>query len=163
MNVVVVGFNFSLIGGLEIVSKAIAEAAATQHDVTCVSLHEAGRRRESAYEIVGLAPSTQVMRSLSFRFPSLFPPGDMRQHFAKADVVVFAHAHTLQIALPVLMDMDRSPFAVCWLHGREVWGEMGRECVPFLRGCDHLVSVSHYTANVVASICLLYTSPSPRD
>ena len=109
MNVVVVGFNFSLIGGLEIVSKAIAEAAATQHDVTCVSLHEAGRRRESAYEIVGLAPSTQVMRSLRFRFPSLFPPGEMRQHFAKADVVVFAHAHTMRTAMPVLAEMERRP------------------------------------------------------
>ena len=152
MNVVVVGFNFSLIGGLEIVSKAIAMAAATQHAVTCVSLQEAGRRRESGFEIIGLSSPTKVMRSLRFRFPSLFPPGDMRQHFAKADVVVCAHAHTLRTVLPVLTEMERRPVTVCWLHGREVWGEMGRKCVPFLRSCDHLVSVSHYTANVVASM-----------
>jgi phosphatidylinositol alpha-1,6-mannosyltransferase len=152
MNVVVVGFNFSLIGGLEIVSKAIAAAAATRHAVTCVSLQEAGRKWESGYEIIGLASSSKVMRSLRFRFPLLFQPRDIRQHFAKADVVVFAHAHTLRTAMPVLAEMERRPVTVCWLHGREVWGEMGRKCVPLLSKCDHLVSVSHYTADNVASM-----------
>lgn len=152
MNVCVVGFSFNLIGGLEIVSKAIAANIATQHAVRCLSLHEAGVMTEDGYQIVGMASSSQLVRRLSFRFPALFPPADLSSYFSEADVVVFAHAHTLRTALPVLAGMRRRPVTVCWLHGREVWGALGRECVPLLRSCDRLVSVSHYTAEVVANM-----------
>jgi phosphatidylinositol alpha-1,6-mannosyltransferase len=152
MNVVVVGFNFSLIGGLEIVSKAIAAAAATRNRVQCVALSESGIVQEQGFEIVGLAPSTRVMRSLAYRLPNLFPPADLRSHITDADVVIFAHAHTLKSALPLIQAMGKRPATACWLHGREVWGGRGDEYAPYLRQVDRLVSVSHHTADVVAGL-----------
>jgi phosphatidylinositol alpha-1,6-mannosyltransferase len=152
MNILVVGFNFGLIGGLEIVSKAIAAAAATRHRVQCIALNESGITREPGYEIVGLLPANRVMRSLSHRLPGLFGSADLRPHFASADVVIFAHAHTLKAAMPVLSAMETPPATVCWLHGREVWGGMGKEHAGFLGKVDRLVAVSHYTAEVVQGL-----------
>jgi glycosyltransferase involved in cell wall biosynthesis len=152
MNVVVVGFNFSLIGGLEIVSKAIAAAAATRHRVRCIALGESGTVREQGFEIVGLAPSNRVMRSLVCRFPKYFPPADVLPHVSDADAVLFAHAHTLKSALPLIQATSERPATACWLHGREVWGAKGVEFAPYLRQVDRLVSVSHHTADVVAGL-----------
>lgn len=157
MNVVVVGFGFNAIGGLEIVSKAIAAAAASRHSVRCLALHESGRVEEAGFEIVGLAPASRVMRRLSARFPAVFPPADLRRHLAGADVVVVAHPHTLRAVLSALETAASSAPVVAWLHGREVWGSLGRDCAPYLARCRRLVSVSHYTANVVAA--MLPSSP----
>lgn len=152
MNVVVVGFGFNVIGGLEIVSKAIAAAAASRHSVRCLALHESGRVQEAGYEIVGLSPASRLMRGLSTRFPAIFPPADLSRYLTGADVVVVAHPHTLSAVLPALETTASAAPVVGWLHGREVWGRLGRAYVPFLDRCDKLVSVSHYTANVVATM-----------
>lgn len=151
MNLVVVGFHFGLIGGLEIVSKAIAAAAAERHDVTCLALHETGVVEQPDYRVVGLASPNWVVRSLRFRLPRFFP-SSLGMHLANADAVIFAHAGTLRAALPLLARKSHRPYVVCWLHGREVWGDCGRDLAPLLQQCDRLVSVSHYTADVVTEM-----------
>lgn len=151
MNVVVVGFNFSLLGGLEIVSKAIAAALASHHSVTCLSLHEVGITREDQFNIVGIAKKSRILRSLQHRLPSRFAWRGIAGFLESADAAVFAHAHALRIALPFMDRLESRPASICWLHGREVWGENGSSCAPYLRRCDRLVAVSRYTAATVAA------------
>lgn len=150
MQIAVVGFNFSLIGGLEIVSKAIASVLARRgHRVKCLGLYEQGRLHADGYDIVGLSPRSAVIRSISHRIAGLAPKTALRRHLRQADVVVVAHAHTLRQVLPAVDALASRPKVLCWLHGREVWAGLGVRIAPLLRRADRLVAVSHYTAGVV--------------
>jgi phosphatidylinositol alpha-1,6-mannosyltransferase len=149
----VIGFNFSAIGGLEIVSKAIAGVLSRRgHDVACLALHESGTTAADGFEIVGAAPGFVGARSLAYRLPGLFPNTQLRSHLRDADVVILAHAHTLRTVIPIVDAQRSRPLIVSWLHGREVWARLGQDLVPWLRKSDQLVAVSHFTANTVREL-----------
>ena len=150
MRVRVVGYNFNAIGGLEIVSKAIADVLARRgHDVECVALHESGTIAADGYRIMGMMPRFVGARSLVHRMPALFPSTRLRRHLRDADLVVVTHAHTLRTVLPVIESFPSRPSMVAWLHGREVWGHLGLKLAPWLQKTDHLVAVSNFTADAV--------------
>lgn len=153
MKISVVGFNFSAIGGLEIVSKAIASVLARSgHEVECLALHESGSVAADGYRIVGMVPGFVGARSLAHRMPSLFPQTRLRNNLRDADIVIVAHAQTLQRVLPVLESLPSRPTVVTWLHGREVWASLGVKLAPWLRKSDHLVAVSDFTADTVRKL-----------
>jgi glycosyltransferase involved in cell wall biosynthesis len=154
MRIAILGFSFSAIGGLEIVSKAIGGALARRgHRVECLALHESGQSAGSeGIEVVGLAPRTFVTRSLSHRFPGLLSGTALRRHLRDTDVVITAHAHALKAAMPVIDRLPSRPTVVCWLHGREVWAKLGTDIAPQLRRVDHMVAVSHFTAETVRTL-----------
>jgi len=153
MKVRVVGFNFSAVGGLEIVSKAIASVLAHRgHEVECLALHESGTVAADGYRIVGTMPAFLGARSLAHRMPALFPKTRLRNHLRDADVVIAAHAQTLPTVLPILESLPSRPTVVAWLHGREVWASLGVKLAPWLRRSDHLVAVSHFTATTVRKL-----------
>lgn len=153
MRICVVGFNFNAIGGLEIVSKAIAGVLAQRgHNVTCLALHESGDVAGDGFRIVGIMPGFVGARTLAHRMPALFPSTRLRRQLRDADIVIAAHAHTLRTLLPVVESLPRRPIIVTWLHGREVWASLGRELAPWLRKSDHLVSVSHFTADTIRQL-----------
>jgi glycosyltransferase involved in cell wall biosynthesis len=180
MKIRVVGFNFSAIGGLEIVSKAIASVLACRgHDVECLALHESGSVAADGYRIVGMMPGFVGARSLAHRMPSLFPQTRLRNHLRDADIVIAAHAQTLQKVLPVLESLPSRPPVVSWLHGREVWASLGLKLAPWLHKSDHLVAVSDFTADTVRRLLpeaarptvihnpvdtdVFFPAPSPAD
>ncbi|MEI6239030.1 MAG: glycosyltransferase family 4 protein [Planctomycetia bacterium] len=153
MRIRVVGFNFSAIGGLEIVSKAIAGVLARRgHDVACLALHESGTITGDGFKIVGIVPGFIGARSLAHRFPALFPSGQLRSHLGDTDIVIAAHAHTLWTVLPVVETLPSRPIVVGWLHGREAWARLGRDLAPWLQKVDHLAAVSHFTADTVSNL-----------
>jgi glycosyltransferase involved in cell wall biosynthesis len=150
MKIRVVGFNFSAIGGLEIVSKAIAGVLAAQgHDVACVALHESGIVAGDGFPIVGIVPGFFGARTLAHRMPAFLPKTRLRSYLRDADVVIAAHAHTLRTVLPIVDALSSRPMLVSWLHGREVWARLGDEVAPWLRRSDQMVAVSHFTADKV--------------
>jgi glycosyltransferase involved in cell wall biosynthesis len=180
MKIRVVGFNFSAIGGLEIVSKAIASVLARRgHEVECLALHESGSVVGDGYRIVGMVPGFVGARSLAHRMPSLFPRTYLRNHLRDADIVIAAHAQTLQKVLPVLESLPSRPPVVSWLHGREVWASLGLKLAPWLHKSDHLVAVSDFTADTVRKLLpeaarptvihnpvdtdVFFPAPSPAD
>ncbi len=147
MRVLVVGFNFSAIGGLEIVSKAIAAVLARRgHAVRCAAVHETGRQSLDGYEIIGLAPAWAGWRSLSNRFPALKFGSRLRRLIHESDAVIAAHAHVLRDVVRFAQTSPCPPAVLCWLHGREVWGSLGRRVAADLGRADQLVAVSNYTA-----------------
>jgi hypothetical protein len=85
MRILLTGFNFSAIGGLEIVSAAIAKILADAgHEVQCAAIHERGVVNKDGYSIIGTLPSTRVARSLAYRFPMLYPMRTLRRLAAAA-------------------------------------------------------------------------------
>jgi glycosyltransferase involved in cell wall biosynthesis len=153
MKIRVVGFNFSAIGGLEIVSKAIASVLARRgHEVKCVALHESGTAAADGFPIVGIAPRFIGARTLAHRFPTFFLHARLRRQLRDADIVIAAHAHTLPNVVPVVDDLPSRPTIVSWLHGREAWARLGQGAAPWLRKSDHMVAVSHFTADTVEKL-----------
>ena len=153
MKIRVVGFNFTAIGGLEIVSKAIASVLARRgHEVECLALHESGSVAADGFRIVGMVPGFLGARSLAHRMPALFPQTRLRNHLRDAEIVIAAHAQTLPRVLPVLDSLPARPTVVSWLHGREVWAILGLRLAPWLHKSDHLVAVSHFTADTVRKL-----------
>lgn len=157
----VIGFNFNAIGGLEIVSKAIAGVLARRgHDVACLSLHETGAHSSDGVRIIGAVPSIPGFRTLIHRFPALNTSAKMRRLLSASDVVIAAHAHVLPLVMPIIDSLPKRPLVIGWLHGREVWGRLGADIAPQLAQADHLVAVSHFTADTVKA--LLPSAPRPR-
>ena len=180
MRIRVIGFNFSAIGGLEIVSKAIASVLGLRgHEVECLALHESGTVATDGYRIVGMVPGFVGARSLAHRMPALFPKTRLRNHLRDADIVIAAHAQTLPTLLPVLESLPSRPTVVTWLHGREVWARLGLKLAPWLHKSDHLVAVSHFTADTIRQLlpeavrprvihnpvdtAVFFPAPSPAD
>lgn len=153
MKVCVVGFSFSAIGGLEIVSKAIAGVLARRgHDVTCLGLHDSGTVRGDGFQAIGLVPRYIGLRSLAHHFPTFFSRTTLRRHLLGTDIVIAAHAHALSAVMPVVDALPRRPRVVSWLHGREVWASLGGKIAPYLERTDDLVAVSHFTADTVHTL-----------
>jgi glycosyltransferase involved in cell wall biosynthesis len=153
VNVLLTGFSFSAIGGLEIVSAAIAKMLADAgHHVQCAAVHGQGVVDKDGYRIVGTAPSIRVARSIAYRFPSLYPIGRLRQLAAWADVIVAVHCHTLPKVFRAVAPLRTPPPVVAWLHGREVWGGQGAAYAEYLKRADRLVAVSRYTADSVTKL-----------
>jgi glycosyltransferase involved in cell wall biosynthesis len=153
VNILLTGFSFSAIGGLEIVSAAIAKMLADAgHHVQCAAVHGQGVVDKDGYRIVGTAPSMRVARSIAYRFPSLYPIGRLRQLARWADVIVAVHCHTLPKVFRAVAALQSQPAVVAWLHGREVWGSQGATYAESLRRADRLVAVSRYTADSVTKL-----------
>ena len=153
MRIAIIGFNFSAIGGLEIVSKAIAEVLVRRgHHVQCLALHESDTSRHHEVEVVGLAPKTFVLRNISHRFPGLLSGKTLGHHLRDADVVIATHSHALKTVMPVIDRLPSRPTVVSWLHGREVWAKLGMDIAPQLHSVDHMVAVSHFTAKTVGAL-----------
>jgi len=153
VNILLTGFSFSAIGGLEIVSAAIAKMLADAgHHVQCAAVHGKGVVEKNGYRIVGTAPSIRVARSIAYRFPSLYPIGRLRQLARWADVIVAVHCHTLPKVFRAVATLQSQPAVVAWLHGREVWGSQGATYAESLRRADRLVAVSRYTADSVTKL-----------
>jgi phosphatidyl-myo-inositol dimannoside synthase len=152
-NILLTGFSFSAIGGLEIVSAAIAKMLADAgHHVQCVAVHGQGVVDKDGYRIIGTAPSLRIARSIAHRFPRLYPMRDLRNLAAWADVIVAVHCHTLPKVFSAVARLRNPPTVVAWLHGREVWGRQGATYAESLRRADRLVAVSRYTADSVARL-----------
>jgi glycosyltransferase involved in cell wall biosynthesis len=153
MKILLTGYSFTAIGGLEIVSAAIAKMLAdTGHEVQCAAVHGHGVVEADRYRIVGTAPSMRVARSIAYRFPSLYPIGRLRQMAAWADVIVAVHCHTLPKVFSAVAPLRTPPPVVAWLHGREVWGGQGAAYAECLKRADRLVAVSRYTADSVTKL-----------
>jgi phosphatidylinositol alpha-1,6-mannosyltransferase len=152
-NILLTGFSFSAIGGLEIVSAAIAKMLADAgHHVQCAAVHGHGVVDKDGYRIIGTAPSMRIARSIAHRFPMLYPMCDLRKLASWADVIVAVHCHTLPKVFSAIAPLRNRPTVVAWLHGREVWGSQGATYAESLRRADRLVAVSRYTADSVAKL-----------
>ena len=150
MKVSIVGFNFSAIGGLEIVSKAIANAVVAQgHSVDVFALHETGNVDYEGFTTTGLASRGALPQRLVQWFRFARQSSRIVERISTSDIVIAAHAHTLRYFLPQLLQQRTRPKVVCWLHGREVWGGLGRQAAPLLKQSDELIAVSNFTANTV--------------
>jgi len=153
MNILLSGFSFDAIGGLEIVSAALAKMlVAAGHQVQCAALHGIGCCEKDGYRIVGIAPTNRIARSVAHRLPFLHPLGKVRELAAWADVIIAAHCHTLPQVYSAIAKLPKRPPVVAWLHGREVWGSQGESYATALRRADRLMAVSHYTSRQVASL-----------
>lgn len=152
-NILLTGYSFSAIGGLEIVSAAIAKMLADSgHHVQCAAVHGQGVVDKDGYRIVGTAPCIRVARSIAYRFPAFYPMRRLRQLAAWADVIVAVHCHTLPKVFSAVATLRKPPSVVAWLHGREVWGSQGQAYAKFLKRADQLVAVSRYTADSVTKL-----------
>jgi glycosyltransferase involved in cell wall biosynthesis len=158
MRIAITGFRFHAVGGLEGVSRSIAAALAADHEVDCLALHESASDSDAVsnvrdgFRVVPFAPRNAVLRSLYHRLPTAFRRGRLAKQLAVANLVIAAHAHTLPLVMPLLASLPSPPPVICWLHGLEVWGQMGLSTAPWLRQADRLVAVSHYTAGTVAPL-----------
>jgi phosphatidylinositol alpha-1,6-mannosyltransferase len=151
--VLLTGYNFTAIGGLEIVSAAIAKMLADAgHEVQCAAVHGQGVVEKQGFRIVGTAPVMRVARSLAYRFPSLYPMRTLRALAAWADVIIAVHCHTLPKVFDAVASLRRPPAVVAWLHGREVWGRQGVAYSELLKKADRLVAVSRYTGDSVTTL-----------
>ena len=153
MKILLTGFQFATIGGLEIVSANIANSLASSgHEVRCAAVHAVGTTTRNAYQIIGLAPANRVSRGVAVRIPPLFPTARLRELIEWADVVIACHCHTLPLVFRAAGGGKPDKPVVAWLHGREVWGHFGREYAPYLAIADRLVAVSHYTSDTVEDL-----------
>ncbi len=147
MRVLVIGFQFGAIGGLEIVSKSIASAVSFHgHDVTCLSLHEAGSYSTDGIRVKGLLSTWKPLRAAQRRLQKYVAAWQLEPLLNAADVVICAHAHVLHF-LPTRRLKGK---LVCWLHGREVWSPFLEQLAPHLSRVHACVAVSNYTASIVA-------------
>jgi phosphatidylinositol alpha-1,6-mannosyltransferase len=153
MNILLTGFNFTSLGGLEIVSAALARSLAEMgHDVRCAAIHGYGTVDAERYLVVGTLPSSRLLRAVVHRAAFLYPLESLRRQVAWADLIIACHCHTLPLVSRAAAALGRRPPVVAWLHGREVWGRMGRDHADELRRADKLVAVSHYTSDSVARL-----------
>lgn len=153
MKILLTGFHFRTIGGLEIVSANIAAALTRSgHEVRCGGIHEIGTSHKDGYRVEGLAPSSRAVRSLVARSILPFPMRRLAELVAWSDVVIACHCHTLPLVFRAAESAGARKPVVAWLHGREVWGRFGREYAPFLARADRLVAVSHYTSDTVEDL-----------
>jgi phosphatidylinositol alpha-1,6-mannosyltransferase len=153
VKILLTGFHFSTIGGLEIVSTNIAAALARAgHEVRCGGVHEIGSIAREGYSIEGLAPANRVARSLAARSIIPYPVSRLAELVAWCDVVIACHCHTLPMVFRAAESAGARRPVVAWLHGREVWGHFGRSYAPFLERADRLVAVSHYTSDTVEDL-----------
>lgn len=153
MKILLTGYHFSTIGGLEIVSANIAAALARLgHKVRCGGVHEIGSIARDGYSIEGLASSSRVARSLAARSFIRYPVGRLAELVAWCDIVIACHCHTLPMVFRAAESAGVRRPVVAWLHGREVWGHFGRKYAPFLERADRLVAVSHYTSDTVEDL-----------
>ena len=153
MKILLTGYSFSTIGGLEIVSAAIAKILADAgHEVQCAAVHQHGVVDKDGYRIIGTAPSNRVARSLAYRFPMLYPMRKLRSLAAWAELIIAAHCHTLPKVFNAVAPLQSPPPVVAWLHGCEVWGIEGAAYAEFLKRTDRLVAVSRYTADLATTL-----------
>jgi len=153
LKILLTGYRFDVLGGLEIVSAAIAKMLADAgHHVQCAAVHGHGVVDKDGYRIIGTAPSMRVARSIAHRFPRLYPMRELRRLAAWADVIVAVHCHTLPKVFSAVAPLRNPPPVVAWLHGREVWGNQGVAYARYLRRADWLVAVSRYTAGLATAL-----------
>ena len=152
-NILLTGFSFTAIGGLEIVSAAIARMLTEMgHRVQCAAIHGQGLLETDGYRIIGTSPAMRIARSIAHRFPMLYPMTRLREMASWADVVVAVHCHTLPKVFRVVSSLSNPIPVMAWLHGREVWGRYGHAYADVLKRADQLVAVSRYTANTVTEL-----------
>lgn len=153
MNILLTGFDFTSLGGLEIVSAALAKCLAEAgHDVRCVAVHGHGVVDAEHYLVVGTLPNSRLLRAAVHRARFLYPLGSLRRQLEWADAIIACHCHTLPLVSRALAGTDHHPPIVVWLHGREVWGRLGITYADDLRRADRLVAVSRYTSDTVARL-----------
>jgi len=154
MNILLTGFSFTTLGGLEIVSAAIAQSLAESgHHVRCAAIHGHGVTDAGTYLVEGLLPAQRIFRSILHRSGlSNSAPGRLREMVAWADAIIACHCHTLPLVFKAAQGAAGTAPVVAWLHGREVWGGMGRDFAASLRQADRLVAVSHYTSETVTQL-----------
>ena len=153
MRILLTGFNFTSLGGLEIVSAALARSLAEAgHDVRCAAIHGHGTVDAERYLVVGTLPSSRLLRAVVHRAGFLYPLETLRRQVAWADLIIACHCHTLPLVSRTAAGLGRRPPVVAWLHGREVWGRMGRDSAAELKRADRLVAVSQYTSDSVARL-----------
>ena len=153
MNILLTGFHFDTIGGLEIVSANIATCLAEcGHDVQCAAVHGTRGLDKAGVRIVGLLPKSRLLRAIAVRNSRLYPKRTLRKLIAWADVVIACHCHTLPLVFECRTPGARRPPVVAWLHGREVWGKCGEQMAGALKQVSRLVAVSHYTGDTVAKL-----------
>jgi phosphatidyl-myo-inositol dimannoside synthase len=153
LKILLTGYRFDVLGGLEIVSAAIAKMLADAgHHVQCAAVHGHGVVDKDGYRIIGTAPSTRVARSLAYRVPMLYPMRELRRLAAWADLIIAVHCHTLPKVFSAVAPLQNPPPVVAWLHGREVWGIEGDAYAEFLKRADRLVAVSRYTADLATTL-----------
>lgn len=153
MKILLTGYSFTTLGGLEIVSAALARSLAELgHEVRCAAVHGHGLFDANDYLVIGTLPASRVLRAIVHRAGFLYPLRTLREQVAWADVIVACHCHTMPLVWRALDGTNRRPPVVAWLHGREVWGAMGRESAADLKRADRLVAVSQYTSDTVARL-----------
>lgn len=153
MRLLLTGYRFDTIGGLEIVSATIARILAEQgHEVRCAAVHGRTDIARDGYCVAGLMPQARLWRPLAARFPVFYPKRRLRSLIAWADAIIACHCHTLPLVQRTLSADGRRPPVVAWLHGHEVWGRFGDTYAKNLRRCDRLVAVSRYTSDTVARL-----------
>jgi phosphatidylinositol alpha-1,6-mannosyltransferase len=153
MRLLLTGYRFDTIGGLEIVSANLARILAEQgHEVRCAAVHGRADVARDGYSVAGLMPQARLWRALAARFPAFYPKRRLRSLIAWADAIIACHCHTLPLVRRAMPAGGRRPPVVAWLHGREVWGRFGDEHAESLRQCDRLVAVSQCTSDTVARL-----------
>jgi len=153
VNILLTGFRFDTIGGLEIVSANIASCLAESgHDVQCAALHESGVYDKAGFRVVGLLPESRLLRAIAVRSRLLYPKRTLQKLIAWADVVIACHCHTLPLIFKCRSAGSKRSPVVAWLHGREVWGKCGEDFAGALTQADRLVAVSHYTGDTVTRL-----------
>jgi glycosyltransferase involved in cell wall biosynthesis len=153
MKILLTGFHFDTIGGLEIVSANIAHTLVDAgHEVQCAAVHGRGAIRKNGYEIVGLLPENRFLRSAAVRMRGLYPKRKLRELIAWADVIIACHCHTLPLVYRCRGTAAKHPPVAAWLHGLEVWGQYGEDYAEDLQQAKRLVAVSRYTSDTVAQL-----------
>ena len=153
MNILLTGYHFDTIGGLEIVSANIARSLVDAgHEVQCAAVHGRNTFRKNGCRIVGLPPRNRLLRAIAVRSRLLYPKRQMRELIAWADVVIACHCHTLPLVFDCRRGRGKQPPVVAWLHGREVWGKTGRDYAGPLKQADRLVAVSRHTSDTVVEM-----------
>jgi phosphatidylinositol alpha-1,6-mannosyltransferase len=154
MNVLIVAFSLCRTGGIEAVARETALALEQKGiSVRCVGVHDSrgeAKKRGLPAMFDGCAPRNFLARSLWCRFPALLQGTYLRKAMRWADAVIFSHANLLA-ALPIGFSRPQSLPLICWIHGREAWGKCGDAMRPLLPRASHLVAVSKYTADSLAT------------
>ena len=153
MNVLLTGFHFDTIGGLEIVSANIARSLVDAgHKVQCAAVNDWRTKSTNGYQIVGLLPENKVLRSLAVRNRWFYPKRKLRELISWADVIIACHCHTLPMVYRCRGAAAKRPPVVAWLHGLEVWGKYGDDFAGALKQAERLVAVSRYTRDTVTNL-----------
>lgn len=153
MNILLTGYQFDTIGGLEIVSANLARSLVEMgHTVRCAALQGQITVERDGYSVEGLMPKSRLWRALACRSILLYPKQRLRGLIEWADAIIACHCHTLPLVRRACPNPGHRQPIAAWLHGHEVWGRYGNIYAESLRQCDHLVAVSHYTSDTVARL-----------